>query len=94
MCTWKARGSFAAVGRQELLIPCVSILLLRCNLGLSVRSPTSLSVEERGSMKPSGSEAVRKPRTDDRPLYDALLGGFVYQALLVAHDLKLFRFLA
>jgi Dimerisation domain len=42
----------------------------------------------------SDSDVVEQPKTDDRPLYDALLGGFVYQALLVAHDLKMFPLLS
>lgn len=45
-------------------------------------------------MTRSDSDVVNQPRTDDRPLYDALLGGFIYQALLVAHDLKLFALLS
>jgi hypothetical protein len=40
------------------------------------------------------SEAIRKPRTDDRPLWDLQFGSWGYTALLVAHDLKLFPLLA
>ena len=37
---------------------------------------------------------IRKPRTDDRPLWDLQFGIWGYTALLVAHDLKLFPLLA
>jgi SAM-dependent methyltransferase len=40
------------------------------------------------------SEAIRKPRTDDRPLWDLQFGSWGYTALLVVHDLKLFPLLA
>src|SRR5262245_16378639 len=42
----------------------------------------------------SDLDVLVQPRTDDRPLYDALFGGFVYQALLVAHHLKIFPLLS
>jgi SAM-dependent methyltransferase len=45
-------------------------------------------------MSQYASEAIRKPRTDDRLLLDIRLGSFGYTALLVAHDLKLFSLLA
>jgi ubiquinone/menaquinone biosynthesis C-methylase UbiE len=37
---------------------------------------------------------IRKPRTDDQPLWDVLLGIEGYPAVLVAHELKLFALLA
>jgi O-methyltransferase/methyltransferase family protein len=37
---------------------------------------------------------IRKPRTDDRPLWDVIMGIYGYQAVLLAHDLKLFPLLA
>jgi hypothetical protein len=37
---------------------------------------------------------VRKPRTDDRPLWDVVLGLYGYPAVLLAHRLKLFPLLA
>jgi hypothetical protein len=39
-------------------------------------------------------EAIRRPRTDDRPLWDVLLAIEGYPAVLVAHELKLFALLA
>lgn len=33
---------------------------------------------------------TRKPRTDDRPLWDIVFGVYGYPALLLAHKLKLF----
>jgi hypothetical protein len=45
-------------------------------------------------MSQYASEAIRKPRTDDRLLLDIRLGTFGYTAPLVAHDLKLFSLLA
>jgi hypothetical protein len=38
--------------------------------------------------------AIRRPPTDDRPLWDLQFGNWGYTALLVAHDLKLFPLLA
>jgi hypothetical protein len=38
-------------------------------------------------------EDVRKPRSDDRPLWDLIAGARGYTALLIAHDLKLFTVL-
>ena len=40
------------------------------------------------------SETIRKPRTDDRPLWDVVLGVYGYPAILLAHKLKLFPLLA
>ena len=40
------------------------------------------------------SEAIRRPRTDDRLLWDILCGIWGYPAVLVAHELKLFALLA
>jgi hypothetical protein len=37
---------------------------------------------------------IRKPRTDDRLLWDIIMGIYGYQAVLLAHDLKLFVMLA
>jgi O-methyltransferase/methyltransferase family protein len=37
---------------------------------------------------------IRKPRTDDRLLWDVIMGIYGYQAVLLAHDLKLFSLLA
>jgi hypothetical protein len=44
-------------------------------------------------MNPSTPE-IRKPRTDDRPLWDLVFSLMVGPAVLVAHDLKLFTLLA
>lgn len=38
--------------------------------------------------------AIRKPRADDRVLWDIIMGIYGYQAVLLAHDLKLFPLLA
>ena len=38
--------------------------------------------------------AIRRPRTDDRPLWDIVFGIEGYPAVLVAHELKLFALLA
>ncbi len=43
------------------------------------------------SQKPAD---IRKPRTDDRPLWDIIMGIYGHQAVLLAHDLKLFTLLA
>src|SRR5438445_5088959 len=40
------------------------------------------------------SVEMRKPRTDDRPLWDVVFGVYGYPALLIAHRLKLFPLLA
>jgi hypothetical protein len=45
-------------------------------------------------VKDEDPKKVRKPRTDDRPLWDIIMGIYGYQAVLVAHDLKLFPLLA
>jgi hypothetical protein len=37
---------------------------------------------------------IRKPRTDDRPLFDVLLGLWGYPAVLVANKMRLFDLLA
>jgi trans-aconitate methyltransferase len=44
-------------------------------------------------MQPHSLEDVRKPRTDDRPLWDLIAAARGYTAMLIAHDLKLFAFL-
>jgi protein-L-isoaspartate O-methyltransferase len=44
-------------------------------------------------MQPHLLEDIRKPRTDDRPLWDLIAAARGYTALLVAHDLKLFALL-
>jgi hypothetical protein len=38
--------------------------------------------------------AARKPRVDDRPLWDVMFGIWGYPAVLVAHELKFFEMLA
>lgn len=38
--------------------------------------------------------AVRRPRSDDHLLWDMIMGVYGHQALLLAHDLRLFPFLA
>ena len=40
------------------------------------------------------SQDVRRPRGDDRPLWDIIMGIYGYQAVLLCHDLKLFPLLA
>jgi ubiquinone/menaquinone biosynthesis C-methylase UbiE len=45
-------------------------------------------------MSQHDSTTIRKPRTDDRPLWDVLLAIEGYPAVLVAHELKLFTLLA
>jgi len=45
-------------------------------------------------MSQHDSTTIRKPRTDDRPLWDVLLAIEGYPAVLVAHELKLFALLA
>ena len=45
-------------------------------------------------MSQPASEAIHRPRTDDRPLWDIVFGIWGYPAVLVAHDLKLFPLLA
>jgi Methylase involved in ubiquinone/menaquinone biosynthesis len=45
-------------------------------------------------MSQDDSAAIRRPRTDDRPLWDILLGVWGYPAVFVAYDLKLFPLLA
>ena len=39
------------------------------------------------------SQDIRKPQTDERLLWDIILGGFAHRLLLVAHNLKLFSLL-
>src|SRR5574341_1820707 len=39
-------------------------------------------------------KAFRKPRADDRLLWDIMMGIYGYHAVLLAHDLKLFPLLA
>ncbi len=45
-------------------------------------------------MSQHDTAAIRKPRTDDRPLWDVVLGIYGYPAVLLAHKLKLFPLLA
>lgn len=45
-------------------------------------------------MSQHDSTTIRKPRTDDRPLWDVVLGVYGYPAVLLAHRLKLFPLLA
>lgn len=40
------------------------------------------------------SQDTRRPRGDDRPLWDIIMGIYGYQAVLLCHDLKLFPLLA
>jgi hypothetical protein len=40
------------------------------------------------------NEDVRRPRGDDRPLWDIIMGIYGHQAVLLCHDLKLFPLLA
>jgi hypothetical protein len=40
------------------------------------------------------NEEVRRPRGDDRPLWDIIMGIYGHQAVLLCHDLKLFPLLA
>jgi hypothetical protein len=44
-------------------------------------------------MSQSEAVTIRKPRTDDQPLWDVMLGVWGYPAVLVAHELKLFELL-
>jgi protein-L-isoaspartate O-methyltransferase len=44
-------------------------------------------------MQPHPLEDIRKPRTDDRPLWDLIAAARGYTAMLIAHDLKLFALL-
>ena len=44
-------------------------------------------------MQPHLLGDIRKPRTDDRPLWDLIAGARGYTAMLIAHDLKLFALL-
>lgn len=45
-------------------------------------------------MSQQSSGASHRPRTDDRPLWDVVLGLYGYPAVLLAHRLKLFPLLA
>ncbi len=45
-------------------------------------------------MNQAASVEIRRPRTDDRPLWDVVFGVYGYPALLIAHRLKLFPLLA
>lgn len=44
-------------------------------------------------MNQPSTQAIRKPQTDERLLWDILLGGFAHRLLLVAHNLNLFSIL-
>jgi SAM-dependent methyltransferase len=44
-------------------------------------------------MQPHMRDDVRKPRSDDRPLWDLMAAARGYTAMLIAHDLKLFAVL-
>lgn len=60
---------------------------------MQTRSISSKGDSKGDSMeKPVG--AIRKPRTDDRRIWDIFLAARGYQAVLVAHELGLFRLLA
>ena len=39
-------------------------------------------------------QAISKPRTDERPVWDVLFALWGYPAVLVAHQMKLFELLA
>src|SRR5215813_15016314 len=45
-------------------------------------------------MSQHDAATIRKPRTDDRPVSDVVLGVYGYPAVLLAHRLKLFSLLA
>src|SRR5215472_7946205 len=45
-------------------------------------------------MAPHDAATIRKPRTDDRPLWDVVLGLYGYPAVLLAHRLELFPLLS
>ncbi|KAF0221306.1 MAG: O-methyltransferase family [Geobacteraceae bacterium] len=45
-------------------------------------------------MNRNGSAGVKRPRSDDRALWDIVMGIYGYQAVLLCHELKLFPFLA
>jgi predicted O-methyltransferase YrrM len=45
-------------------------------------------------MNEQNAPEIRKPRTDDRPLWDIIMGIYGYQAVLLAHDLRLFNLLS
>ncbi len=45
-------------------------------------------------MNDQNPKTIRKPRADDRLLWDIIMGIYGYQAVLLAHDLKLFPLLA
>jgi hypothetical protein len=45
-------------------------------------------------MSTSGQTALRKPPSDDRPVWDVLFGIWGYPAVLGAHQMKLFELLA
>ena len=45
-------------------------------------------------MSQHDAAAIRKPRTDDRPLWEVVLEVYGYPAVLLAHRLKLFPLLA
>lgn len=45
-------------------------------------------------MSQQSSGEIHRPRTDDRPLWDVVLGLYGYPAVLLAHRLKLFPLLA
>jgi hypothetical protein len=45
-------------------------------------------------MSQHDSTTIRKPRTDDRPLWDVVFGVYGYPAVLLAHKFKLFPLLA
>jgi len=46
------------------------------------------------AQEPTMNDKLRKPRTDDRPLWDIAFSLLIGPSVLVAHDLKLFPFLA
>ena len=54
----------------------------------------SKKAEERDPVSDPKPSEIRKPRTDDRPLWDIIMGIYGYQAVLLAHDLRLFSLLS
>ena len=45
-------------------------------------------------MEDKATMRIRKPRSDDKPMWDILFGVWSLPAVFVAHDLKLFSLLA
>src|SRR5437773_11412873 len=66
-------------------------VLVHTSLFLSTFDATDYHCESR--MKPFDPTSIRRPRTDERPLWDLLEGILGAHAVLVAHELKLFPLL-